>query len=100
MEIALIFWADVYHHIYPSKMLYLSPLALVRFQNWRKTVLGESFIVVSCAFGASHDQGIPGQLENVVDGLLLGARHFLARGTAALRHQREYGRLPAGGSLL
>jgi uncharacterized protein len=52
--IALIFWADVHHHIYLSKTLYLFPLAwlslwlrglrwtdvgLVRFQNWRKTVL-------------------------------------------------------------
>jgi membrane protease YdiL (CAAX protease family) len=169
--ISLIFWADVHHHIYLSKTLYLFPLAgfslwlrglrwtdvgLVRFQNWRRTVLlgvpcgvamegfelfisqpllmrwtgkgpdlelfralhgnmtwtllalagtwtlaafgeemvyrgylmnrvvdlirptraawGISLIVVSCVFGASHiNQGITGQLENTIDGLLLGA---------------------------
>src|SRR5579872_2724099 len=169
--VALIFWADIHHHIYLSKTLYLFPLAwlslrlrglrwtdvgLLRFQNWRKTVLwgvvcgvameafelfisqpllmrwtgkgpdlelfralhgnitwtlvalagtwtlaafGEemvyrgylmnrvvdllrptreawtiSLIVVSCAFGASHiGQGITGQLENMIDGLFLGA---------------------------
>jgi uncharacterized protein len=175
--IALIFWADVHHHIYLSKTLYLFPLAwfslwlrglrwadvgLVRFQSWRKTVLvgvlcavamellelfisqpllirwtgkapdlelfralhgnvtwtlialagtwtlaafGEemvyrgylmnrvvdlmrpnraawsvSLIVVSCAFGASHiDQGITGQLENMVDGVFLGAIYLACR---------------------
>jgi hypothetical protein len=175
--IALIFWADAHHHIYLSKTLYLFPLAwfslwlrglrwtdlgLVRFQNWRKTVLvgvscgvamelfelyisqpiltrwtgkapdlelfralhgnvtwtliamagtwtlaafGEemvyrgyfmnrvtdlmrpnrtawivSLVVVSCAFGASHiDQGITGQLENVVDGGFLGAIYLACR---------------------
>lgn len=175
--VALIFWADVHHHIYLSKTLYLLPLAwfslwlrglhwtdigLVRFQNWRKTVsvgilcgvamelfelfisqpllmrwtgkapdleifralhgnlkwtlialagtwtlaaFGEemvyrgylmnrvvdllrpnrtawsiSLIVVSCAFGASHiDQGITGQLENMVDGVFLGAIYLACR---------------------
>jgi uncharacterized protein len=175
--IALIFWADVHHHIYLSKTLYLFPLAwlslwlrrlhwtdlgLLRFHNWRKTVLvgvvcgvamelfelfisqpllmrwtgkapdlelfralrgnstwtlialagtwtlaafGEemvyrgylmnrvadlmrptrtawsvSLIVVSCAFGAGHiDQGITGQLENMVDGLFLGAIYLACR---------------------
>ncbi len=175
--IALIFWADVHHHIYLSKTLYLFPLAwfslwlrglrwtdvgLVRFQNWRKTVLmgvlcgvamegfelfisqpllmrwtgkgpdlelfralhgnitwtlaalagtwtlaafGEemvyrgylmnrvvdlmrptragwsiSLIIVSCVFGASHiDQGITGQLENMLDGLFLGAIYLVCR---------------------
>jgi len=175
--IALIFWADIHHHIYLSKTLYLFPLAwfslwlrglrwtdvgLVRFQNWRKTVLvgvlcgvvmellelfisqpllmrwtgkapdlelfralhgnvtwtlislagtwtlaafGEemvyrgylmnrvvdlmrtnrtawsvSLIVVSCAFGASHiDQGITGQLENMLDGVFLGAIYLACR---------------------
>jgi membrane protease YdiL (CAAX protease family) len=169
--IALVFWADVHHHIYLSKTLYLFPLAwfslwlrglrwkdlgLVRFQNWRKTILtgvlcgvamegfelfisqpllmrwmgkgpdlelfralqgniawtllalvgtwtlaafGEemvyrgyfmnrvvdlmrptraawsiSLIIVSCMFGASHiDQGVTGQLENMINGLFLGA---------------------------
>ncbi len=175
--IALIFWADAHHQIYLSKTLYLFPLAwfslwlrglrwtdlgLVRFQNWRKTVLvgvlcgvamelfelfisqpllmrwtgkapdlelfralhgnvtwtlialagtwtlaafGEemvyrgylmnrvvdlmrpnriawsvSLIVVSCVFGASHiDQGITGQLENMVDGIFLGAIYLACR---------------------
>jgi uncharacterized protein len=175
--IAMIFWADVHHHIYLSKTLYLFPLAwfslwlrrlrwtdlgLTRFQNWRKTILvgvlcgvamelfelfisqpllmrwtgkapdlelfralhgnvtwtlialagtwtlaafGEetvyrgylmnrvvdlmrpnrtgwivSLIVVSCAFGASHiDQGITGQLENMIDGLFLGAIYLACR---------------------
>jgi membrane protease YdiL (CAAX protease family) len=175
--IALIFWADVHHHIYLSKTLFLFPLAwlslwlrrlrwtdlgLVRFHNWRKTVLvgvlsgvamelfelfisqpllmrwtgkapdlelfralhgnfiwtlialagtwtlaafgeemvyrgylmnrvadlmrptrtawGVSLIVVSCAFGAGHiDQGITGQLENMVDGLFLGAIYIACR---------------------
>ena len=175
--IGLIFWADVHHRIYLSKTLYLFPLAwfslwlrglrwtdlgLVRYQNWRKTVLvgvlcgvamelfelfisqpllmrwtgkppdlelfralhgntiwtlialagtwtlaafGEemvyrgylinrvvdlmrptraawsvSLIVVSCAFGASHiDQGITGQLENMIDGLFLGAIYLACR---------------------
>jgi membrane protease YdiL (CAAX protease family) len=175
--IALIFWADVHHHIYLSKTLYLFPLAwfslrlrglrwsdlgLVRFQNWRKTILagilcgvamelfelfisqpllmrwtgkapdlelfralhgnvpwtlialagtwtlaafgeemvyrgylmnrvadlmrpsrtawGISLIVVSCVFGAGHiDQGITGQLENMVDGVFLGAIYLACR---------------------
>lgn len=168
---ALIFWADVRHHIYLSKTLYLFPLAwlslrlrgmrwadvgLMRFGSWRRTLLagilcgvgmelfelflsqpllmrltqrapdlelfralrgnitwtlvalagtwtlaafGEemvyrgylmnriagfirpgklawivSLVIASCAFGAGHiDQGITGQLENMLDGLLLGA---------------------------
>jgi membrane protease YdiL (CAAX protease family) len=168
--IALIFWADAHHHIFLSKTLYLFPLAwislrvrglrwrdvgLVRFQNWRKTLLlgvicgaamellelfvsqpllmrwtgrapelelfralhgnvnwtlialagtwtlaacGEemvyrgyllnrvaallrstrcawivALVVSSSVFGAAHlDQGITGQLENLLDGLLLG----------------------------
>ncbi len=52
--IALIFWADVHHHIYLSKTLYLFPLAwlslwlrglrwtdvgLARFQSWQRTIL-------------------------------------------------------------
>lgn len=168
--IALLFWADVHHHIFLSKTLYLFPLAwvslrlrslrwrdvgLVRFHSWKKTLLvglmcgvamevfelfisqpllmgwtgkapdlelfralhgnvkwtlialagtwtlaafGEemvyrgylmnrvagllrsmrvawvvSLIVTSCVFGAAHlGQGITGQLENMLDGLLLG----------------------------
>lgn len=175
--IGLIFWADVHHHIYLSKILYLFPLAwgslwlrgrrwtdvgLVRFQNWRKTVFwgvlcgvaieafelfisqpllmrwtgkgpdlelfralhgniawtllalagtwtlaafGEemvyrgylmnrvvdlmpptraawtiSLIIVSGMFGASHiSQGITGQLENIIDGLFLGAIYIACR---------------------
>ncbi|HET6220315.1 MAG TPA: type II CAAX endopeptidase family protein [Acidobacteriaceae bacterium] len=39
-----------------------------------------SLIVVSCVFGASHiDQGITGQLENMVDGLFLGAIYLACR---------------------
>lgn len=39
-----------------------------------------SLIVVSCTFGASHiDQGITGQLENMIDGLLLGAVYLACR---------------------
>jgi uncharacterized protein len=169
--IVLIFWADIRQHIFLSKTLYLFPLAwislrvrglrwkdvgLVRYQNWKKTLLigvacgvamelielfvsqpllmrwtgkapdlelfralhgnlkwtliaiagswtlaafGEemvyrgyllnriagvlrwtrpawivALIVSSCVFGAGHlDQGITGQLENAIDGLLLGA---------------------------
>lgn len=169
--IGLIFWADIRHHIFLSKTLYLLPLAwaslrvrglrwksvgLLRFQSWKKTWLigvvcgvgmelfelfvsqplfmrwtgkapdldlfralhgnvkwtliaivgswtlaafGEEMvyrgyllnriagllrftrpawivglIVSSCVFGASHlGQGITGQLENALDGLLLGA---------------------------
>jgi uncharacterized protein len=175
--VALIFWTDIHHHIYLSKTLYLLPIAwcslwlrglrwtdvgLLRFQNWRKTVLwgvvcgvameayelfisqplltrwtgkepdlelfralhgnitwtlvalagtwtlaafGEemvyrgylmnrvvdvlrptraawtfSLIIVSCTFGASHiDQGITGQLENMIDGLFLGAIYLACR---------------------
>jgi len=169
--VALIFRADIHHHIFLSKTIYLLPLAwlslwirglrwrdvgLVRYENWRKTLLlgglwgavielfelfvsqpllmrwtgrapdlelfralhwnlkwtliaivgawtlaafGEemvyrgylmnrvagvlrstraawlfSLVLVSLLFGASHlDQGITGQLENFLDGLLLGA---------------------------
>jgi len=169
--VALIFRADIHHHIFLSKTIYLLPLAwlslwirglrwrdvgLVRYENWRKTLLlgglwgavielfelfvsqpllmrwtgrapdlelfralhwnfkwtmiaivgawtlaafGEemvyrgylmnrvagvlrstraawlfSVLLVSLFFGASHlDQGITGQLENFLDGLLLGA---------------------------
>jgi membrane protease YdiL (CAAX protease family) len=172
--IALIFRADIRDHIFLSKTLYLFPLAwvslrvrglrwrdvgLVRFQNWRKTLLigvicgvamelmelfisqpllmrwtgkapdlelfralhgnvkwtliaiagswtlaafGEEMvyrgyllnriarvvrsarpawivglIVSSCVFGAAHlGQGITGQLENALDGLLLGAMYL------------------------
>jgi uncharacterized protein len=175
--IALIFWADVHHHIYLSKTLYLFPLAwfslrlrglrwsdvgLVRFENWPKTIgvgvlcgvamelfelfisqpllmrwtgkapdlelfralrgnitwtlvamggtwtlaaFGEemvyrgylmnriadmmrpnlsawivSLILASCVFGAGHiDQGITGQLENFIDGVLLGAIYLACR---------------------
>ena len=52
--IALIFWADIHKHIFLSKTLYLFPLAwislrvrslrwkdigLVRYLNWKKTLL-------------------------------------------------------------
>jgi CAAX protease family protein len=52
--VAVLFWADVHHHIFISKTLYLFPLAwislrvrglrwrdvgLARFRNWRKTLL-------------------------------------------------------------
>jgi hypothetical protein len=168
--IILIFWADVHHHIFLNKTLYLLPLAwvslrvrglrwqdvgFVPYRNWRKTLLvgascgvamecfelfvsqplfmrwtgrppdlelfralrgnikwtliavvgswtlaafGEemvyrgylmnrvaglfrqtqpawiiSLIVVSCVFGGAHlGQGITGQLENLLDGLMLG----------------------------
>jgi membrane protease YdiL (CAAX protease family) len=169
--VALIFWADIHHHIFLSKTIYLLPMAwlslrirglrwrdvgLVRYESWRKTLLlgglwgaeielfelfvsqpllmrwtgrapdlelfralhwnfkwtmiailgawtlaafGEemvyrgylmsrvagvlrstraawlfSLVLASLVFGASHlDQGITGQLENFLDGLLLGA---------------------------
>lgn len=60
--IALIFWADIRHHIFLSKTLYLFPLAwislrlrglrwkdvgLARYQNWKKTCL----IGVTCGIG-------------------------------------------------
>jgi len=36
--------------------------------------------IVSCVFGASHiDQGITGQLENMIDGLFLGAIYLACR---------------------
>jgi membrane protease YdiL (CAAX protease family) len=45
-----------------------------------RTAWGVSLIVVSCAFGAGHiDQGITGQLENMVDGLFLGAIYLACR---------------------
>jgi len=173
--VALIFWADIHHHIFLSKTIYLLPLAwlslrirglrwrdvgLVRYESWRKTLLlgglwgavievfelfvsqpllmrwtgrapdlelfralhwnvkwtmiaivgawtlaafGEemvyrgylmnrvagvlrstraawlfSVVLVSLLFGASHlDQGITGQLENFLDGLLLGAIYLV-----------------------
>jgi len=173
--VALIFWADIHHHIFLSKTIYLLPLAwlslrirglrwrdvgLVRYESWRKTLLlgglwgavievfelfvsqpllmrwtgrapdlelfralhwnvkwtmiaivgawtlaafGEemvyrgylmnrvagvlrstraawlfSLVLVSLLFGASHlDQGITGQLENFLDGLLLGAIYLV-----------------------
>jgi membrane protease YdiL (CAAX protease family) len=169
--VTLIFWADIHHHIFLSKTIYLLPVAwlslrihglrwrdvgLVRYENWRTTLLlgglwgvvielfelfvsqpllmrwtgrapdlelfrtlhwnlkwtmiamvgawtlaafGEEMVyrgylmnrvagvlrstraawlfslaLVSLVFGASHlDQGITGQLENFLDGLLLGA---------------------------
>jgi membrane protease YdiL (CAAX protease family) len=173
--VALIFWADIHHHIFLSKTIYLLPLAwlslrirglrwrdvgLVRYESWRKTLLlgglwgavielfelfvsqpllmrwtgrapdlelfralhwnvkwtmiaivgawtlaafGEemvyrgylmnrvagmlrstraawlfSLVLVSLLFGGSHlDQGITGQLENFLDGLLLGAIYLV-----------------------
>ena len=45
-----------------------------------RTAWSVSLIVVSCAFGAGHiDQGIMGQLENMVDGLFLGAIYLACR---------------------
>jgi len=52
--VALIFWADIHHHIFLSKTIYMLPMAwlslrsrglrwrdvgLVRYENWRKTLL-------------------------------------------------------------
>lgn len=44
-----------------------------------------SRLVLSCAFGANHiDQGITGQLENMIDGVFQGAIYLACRRTLSV----------------